>query len=80
VPFLHKLKSLAALAGEYRRAFAAARRYDELKLGRAPVARRQDISRQIFEEFYAPMDGDTGRRPGCVRSSMLRSGLCLSSR
>jgi hypothetical protein len=60
--FLDQLKSLAGLAGEYRRALAAARRYDELKSGRASIARRQDISRQVFEEFYAPIDGKSGLR------------------
>jgi len=55
------LKSLAALPGEFRRALAAARRYDELKFGRTSITRRQDISRQVFEEFYSLTDGNTGR-------------------
>jgi hypothetical protein len=54
------MKSLAALPGEYRRALAAARRYDELKFGRTSITRRQDISRRVFEEFYSLMDGNTG--------------------
>jgi hypothetical protein len=67
VRFLDKLKSVAALAGEYHRAVAATRRYDDLKSGRAPATRRQDIPRQIFEEFYAPIGGNSGRRPGYAR-------------
>jgi hypothetical protein len=57
VPLLHELKSLAALPGEYRRARAASRRYDELKFRGASIARRQDITRQVFEELYASSDG-----------------------
>jgi hypothetical protein len=70
VPLVQELRSLAALPGEYRRACAAARRYDELKFRRASVARRQDISRQVFEEFYAPSD-----RKNSVSANLAKSGL-----
>jgi hypothetical protein len=75
VSFLHELKALAAFPREYRRALAAAGRYDQLKSGRGPVTRRQDISRQVFAEFYAPIDGDAGKRSGCAGHLHLPSSI-----
>jgi hypothetical protein len=54
--FSWRLKLLVTVLAEYRRATAAARRYEELKLHRDSVVRRHNISRRIFEEFYARMD------------------------
>jgi hypothetical protein len=59
--FLARLKLLATILAEYRRAIAAARRYDELKLHRESAVRRHDIPRRIFEEFYSQVDGGSGR-------------------
>lgn len=51
---------LRALLDEYRRAVAAARRYDELSADGANRRRadRADITRQVFDEYYT----DRGRR------------------
>jgi hypothetical protein len=56
--FSRRLKSLATVLAEYRRAIAAVRRYEELKLHREAVVGRHNIPRRIFEEFYSRMDAD----------------------
>jgi hypothetical protein len=43
---------LRALLDEYRRAVAAARRYDELS-AHGDKRRRPGITRQVFDEYYA---------------------------
>jgi hypothetical protein len=45
------------------------------KSGRGPVTRRQDISRQVFAEFYAPIDGDAGKRSDCAGHLHLPSSI-----
>jgi hypothetical protein len=45
---------IATILVEYRRAVAAARHYDHLRLHREPAIRRP---RHIFEEFYLRMNG-----------------------
>jgi len=60
--FCCRLMPLAAILDEYRRAIAAAQRYEELKLHRESVTGRHDISRRIFEEFYSQMDGVSAPR------------------
>jgi hypothetical protein len=56
-----RLSLLAAIFTEYRRAIAAARRYEELKVHHGSVVRWHDIPNRIFEEFYSHMDGGFGR-------------------
>ena len=55
-----RLELLATILAEYRRAIAAARRYEELKLHRESIVRQHHIPRRIFEEFYARTDGGCG--------------------
>jgi hypothetical protein len=44
---------LAILVAEFRRANAAARRYETLKHG-SPAARAADLPRQVFDACYGP--------------------------
>jgi hypothetical protein len=48
----HRPALLAGILAEYRRAIAAARRYDDLTLHSGSVAERESIPRRVFEEFY----------------------------
>jgi hypothetical protein len=43
---------LAGILAEYRRAIAAAQRYDDLTLHFGSVVPRDEIPRRVFEEFY----------------------------
>jgi hypothetical protein len=49
--FLVLLTTFVVLLAEFRRASAAARRYDDLRHGREVAA--ADIPRQVFDELYS---------------------------
>jgi hypothetical protein len=42
----------SVLSAEFRRASAAAQRYDDLRYGRAGTEGITDLPRQVFEDFY----------------------------
>lgn len=51
--FNRHLALLGSIFVEYRRATAAARRYEELSFHRDEADMRFDVPRRIFEEFYS---------------------------
>jgi hypothetical protein len=53
---------IATILAEYRRALAAAREYEDLRLHRESAVRGRDIPRRIFDEFYSRID-DGFERP-----------------
>jgi hypothetical protein len=55
---MHQLFAFAIILAEFRRALAAARRYDELRYGAAGPGRVApgEIPGRVFEEFYARED------------------------
>jgi hypothetical protein len=65
---------LSSLFAEFRRAAAAAQRYEDLRYRSASHARiaPDDIPRQVFEELYAGGEAVESRRPARRRSSSPR--------
>jgi len=56
-----RVASLAGMLAEYRRAFAAARRYDDLTLRCGSTVARDGIARRVFAEFYRDDERDLDR-------------------
>ncbi len=55
---------LSILRAEFRRALAAVQRYETLKYrhGSRETLAANEISRQVFEEFYAPLSPDAPKQ------------------
>jgi hypothetical protein len=83
IPFAAVLVELCAVVlAEFRRAIAAARRYEDLRYGSGGQQGRAhaDSPRQVFEEFYSSARPTEARRPadqGRTRQPITYSGKSM---
>jgi hypothetical protein len=62
---------------EYRRAMAASQRYEALKRDGEMIARRGDVPRRIFDEFYSDAMILEVCRRGLYETSIMRAARTI---